>query len=264
VKFRLGTTSYIYPDHILPNVEKLRERVQDVELLLFETSDESNLPSLEEIKRLNELARGHDLTYTVHLPLSIKLADPVATRREWSLQKAMEIVDLTLPLNPWGYPVHLPHPAYEKDDIWNPDERRDIPPFTDQEWQEWGKTSLQSMIARGVPPHLLCVENIGYPFDLVEPVLEELPVSVCIDIGHLIQHDHDLEQHLKKYLPRTRIIHLHGIRDGRDHQALISPLTPYIQQILSSLEKANFMGVVTLEIFSLEDLEVSLKTLGVE
>jgi len=33
--FRLGTTSYIYPNHILPNVRKLKDCVDDVELILI-------------------------------------------------------------------------------------------------------------------------------------------------------------------------------------------------------------------------------------
>ncbi|MCU0508776.1 MAG: sugar phosphate isomerase/epimerase, partial [Anaerolineae bacterium] len=35
--FRVGTTSYIVPDNILPNVEYLAPLVDDVELVLFET-----------------------------------------------------------------------------------------------------------------------------------------------------------------------------------------------------------------------------------
>jgi len=35
--FRVGATSYVLPDHILPNVEYLAPMVDDVELVLFET-----------------------------------------------------------------------------------------------------------------------------------------------------------------------------------------------------------------------------------
>ncbi|MCC6446480.1 MAG: sugar phosphate isomerase/epimerase [Armatimonadetes bacterium] len=262
MSYRLGTTSYIYPDHILPNVEKLLGRVRDIELLLFETSEESNLPTPDDIVRLKELAEGRDLTYTVHLPLSIKLADPDPERRRWSVEKAMEIVRLTLPLNPPGYPVHLAHAAYEKDAAWNPDEIRDVPPFSDEEWQSWGLESLRAMIDRGAPPHLLCIENIGYPFNLTDPILDSLPVSVLIDIGHLLQNAVPIKPHLRRYLPRTRIIHLHGFENGRDHLALSSPLAPYVRTTLSILESARYNGVVTLEIFSLEDLEASLKALA--
>ncbi|MCX7010033.1 MAG: hypothetical protein NTY53_22795 [Kiritimatiellaeota bacterium] len=35
--FRVGVTSYVYPADILPNVERLAGRVDDVELVLFES-----------------------------------------------------------------------------------------------------------------------------------------------------------------------------------------------------------------------------------
>ena len=37
--FRLGTTSYIIPADILPNVIYLSDQVQDIELILFEVDD---------------------------------------------------------------------------------------------------------------------------------------------------------------------------------------------------------------------------------
>ncbi len=38
-QFRLGSTSYVYPDDILPNVRKLMSSVDDIELVLFEVDD---------------------------------------------------------------------------------------------------------------------------------------------------------------------------------------------------------------------------------
>jgi len=43
--FRIGTTSYIIPDEIIPNVRFLAARVEDVELVLFEADEGmNNLP----------------------------------------------------------------------------------------------------------------------------------------------------------------------------------------------------------------------------
>ena len=39
--FRIGTTSYIIPDDILPNVRFLAGRVKDVELVLFDIDEKS-------------------------------------------------------------------------------------------------------------------------------------------------------------------------------------------------------------------------------
>ena len=72
--FRLGTSSYIIPADILPNAHYLAGKVRDIELILFEVDDEqNNLPSPEVIDELINLAALYDLTYTVHLPLDLKL-----------------------------------------------------------------------------------------------------------------------------------------------------------------------------------------------
>ena len=69
-EFRLGTTSYIIPDEILPNVRFLAGKVQDVELVLFEVDDgQNNLPDPQTIQTLWELSHKQDMSYTVHLPL---------------------------------------------------------------------------------------------------------------------------------------------------------------------------------------------------
>lgn len=54
--FRFGTTSYIIPDEIIPNVEFLKDRVDDIELVLFESDEFSNLPGRDDIGRLSDIA----------------------------------------------------------------------------------------------------------------------------------------------------------------------------------------------------------------
>ena len=74
--FRIGTTSYIIPADILPNVEYLAPLVDDVQLVLFETDEHgSNLPDATLRQRLADLAAQYGITYTVHLPLDLRLGD---------------------------------------------------------------------------------------------------------------------------------------------------------------------------------------------
>ena len=76
--FRIGTTSYIIPDEIIPNVRYLAGLVDDIELVLFEVDDgPNNLPDAAAIKELQSLAARHQLTYTVHLPLDLQLAGEI-------------------------------------------------------------------------------------------------------------------------------------------------------------------------------------------
>jgi len=105
--FRLGTTSYILPDAILPNVRWLMERVDDVELVLFEVDyGPNNLPSPEEIHALAGLARQSGLTYTIHLPLDLDCS-PAGEGGNDSLEKAGRVIERTLPLEPYAFIAHL-------------------------------------------------------------------------------------------------------------------------------------------------------------
>ena len=100
--FRLGSTSYVYWDDILPNVRQLGPLVDDVELVLFESGELCNLPDQAVIIELQHQAVVHDLTYTVHLPLDLRIVPG-----DHSLVLARKIVDLTRPLAPFAYVVHL-------------------------------------------------------------------------------------------------------------------------------------------------------------
>src|SRR5512147_2606213 len=105
--FRFGTTSYIIPDDILPNARYLAGKVRDIELILFEVDDgPNNLPSPEIIDELAQIAAQYDLTYTVHLPLDLKLGE-AGSGQDVSLLKAQRVIDCTRGLEPWAYVLHL-------------------------------------------------------------------------------------------------------------------------------------------------------------
>jgi sugar phosphate isomerase/epimerase len=59
VPFRIGATSFVYPDRWLPNVERLAGRVDDVEILVFEPE----LPDRAELAALANLKQKSGLTY---------------------------------------------------------------------------------------------------------------------------------------------------------------------------------------------------------
>src|SRR6266542_4798324 len=130
--FRLGTTSYIIPDDILPNARYLADKVSDIELILFEVDNgPNNLPSPEVISELSQIAIQHDLTYTVHLPLDLKLGDDGA-EHDQSLVKAKRVIDCTRRLDPWAYVLHL--------------EGRSVRTSTDIEAiQRWQKQSVRAL-----------------------------------------------------------------------------------------------------------------------
>jgi sugar phosphate isomerase/epimerase len=249
--FRLGTTSYIIPDDILPNAHYLAGKVRDIELILFEVDDgPNNLPSTDVIDELSRIAQQHDLTYTVHLPLDLKLGKD-GSEQDQSLVKAKRVIDCTRGLDPWAYVLHL--------------DGRSIRTSADAElinrWQDQSVRALELVAEWAGSAEKLAVENLEtYPLDFIQPVLDRIPVSRCVDIGHLWLDDHDPIPYLQAALPRTRVIHIHGIAE-RDHRSLAFMPQEKISQVWDELIRANYEGVLTLEIFSEEDFISSLEVI---
>ena len=247
--FRLGTTSYIIPDDILPNARYLADKVRDIELILFEVDDgPNNLPSPEMIDELLQIAHRHDLTYTVHLPLDLKLGDD-GSEYDQSLVKAKRVIECTRKLDPWAYVLHL--------------DGRSVRTSTDKDlirrWQDQSVRALEIVSEWAGGAEKLAVENLEtYPLDFIQPVLDRIPVSRCVDVGHLWLDGHDPLPYLQAALPRTRVIHLHGIAE-RDHRSLMFMPQESVRAVWDELIRADYEGVLTLEIFSEEDFLSSME-----
>src|SRR5208337_2974964 len=54
--FRMGTIPYIIPAELLPNVNFLAGKVDDIELVLFESDEITNLPENATVKALKKTA----------------------------------------------------------------------------------------------------------------------------------------------------------------------------------------------------------------
>lgn len=268
--FRLGVPSYVYPADILPNVEALAPYVDDVELLLLESgkiddrlpavapeakagrrpadSEPSHIPSADTIARLAELAQQHDLTYTVHFPIDRHLGSPDAGERRALQKQMLAIIDRTRLLKPSAYILHLEGIA------------RDSTPARVLTWQKDIAALLPALVKQVGNPTLLCVENLNYPFAWCDPLLDTFGLSTCIDLGHLLVNNYNVAAHLQRHLSRTRVIHLHGVCDARDHLALTALPPARLRQLLNSID--NFTGVLTLEIFNYEGVRDSLVCLN--
>lgn len=249
--FRLGTTSYIIPDDILPNARYLAGKVRDIELILFEVDDgPNNLPSPEVIRELTMIAQDHDLSYTVHLPLDLKLGED-GSDRDQSLIKARRVIDCTGGLDPWAYVLHL--------------DGKSVRTSTDarliRRWQDQSLRALEIVSDWAGGADKLAVENLEtYPLDFVQPVLDRIPVRRCVDVGHLWLDGHDPIPYLQAALPRTRVIHMHGIAE-RDHRSLAFMQQEKVSAVWRELIRMNYQGVLTLEIFSEEDFASSLEVI---
>ena len=250
--FRLGATSYIIPADILPNAHFLAGQVQDIELVLFEVDEgQNNLPSPQVVAELAELAQTCGLTYTVHLPLDLRLG-AAGDAAHVSMAKARKVIDCTRGLDPWAYVLHL-----DGRDIKNGASAAAL-----AEWQRHSVQALEMAAGWAGGPEKLAVENLEtYPLDFILPVIEQVLVSRCVDIGHLWLDGHDPLPYLAAALPRTRVIHLHGLAE-RDHKSLAHMPPDLLNPVVAALAQANYAGVLTLEVFGQEDFESSVAALA--
>lgn len=256
---RTGTTSWIYPSEDLAgNVTRLAGRVEDIELVLFDVKGYgNNLPDRAAVRRLAGLAERCGHTYTVHLPQDLCVAED-GTCPDGSMERARQVIELTRDLDPWAYVAHL-----------NGDALLDGPsPKEIDRWRRRAERAAGIVAGWLDEPERLAIENIErWDPRVLGPVLDALPVSRCVDIGHLWLQRIDPLDHLNVWLDRTRVIHLHGLRDfpppadcgfqpGLDHTSLAGVPAEALDPIAARLTD-RFEGVLTLEVFSIEDLDAS-------
>jgi sugar phosphate isomerase/epimerase len=202
------------------------------------------LPQPLDLPELQALAGEHGLSYTVHLPTDLALGGSARAARQEGIAEILRLMDRLAPLAALSFDLHL---------------NRE-PDLSEAAWLDNLAASLRDLAgALGEEKRLVAVENIEYPFRIVAPLVAEHGFGVCLDLGHLVHYGHDLEEGLA-LLPRARHLHCHGVRDGRDHQALFD--AEQAGMLGRRLAAAGYDGVVTLEMYSLEKLKASLAVLN--
>jgi sugar phosphate isomerase/epimerase len=198
----------------------------DMPLLLPHTLDP---PTVE---RLAALKAETGLTYTQHLPLwSVEPSTPLAPVREGSVRALIDSVQATLPLEPECYVLHatgaLAAEFY----------RMNLPDFAKgfllRQFQGHAGQSIRTLLAEtGLPSQRLAIETIEFPLDLTLELADELDLSICLDVGHVLagfSGPLPFFEALELCLPRLGEVHLHDCPQvgagqepayGQDHQAL--------------------------------------------
>lgn len=236
---RLGTTSYIYPADLITNVTRLAGNVSDVELVIFEANSYADLPNQAAVNQLAQLAADRAMTYTVHLPLYLGLP-----KNSDSRETALKVIRVTKELSPHAVIIHL-------------DGNAEAGSKELERWVEDSCGVLQALGDELGSLDRLCVENLdGQSSAMVSAILDRLPVSCCVDVGHLWKQGLDPLPYLKGWLPRCRVVHIHGVGKS-DHKALSLMPEAMLDPVVEVLRE-SFSGVLTLEVFSEEDFEESL------
>ena len=167
--FRIGATSYTYPGNILSNVYKLKDQVDDIELVLFETDSIENIPKPKDLKELKHISDKWNLTYTAHLPLGIDSGSVAADKKKDPVKKIGKLIERLSVLNPYAYILHL-----------NLSEQSDV---DIKLWQNRINQSLKKIIKlQLVRPQGIAIENLSYPFSYIDTLISKNGFSICVDI----------------------------------------------------------------------------------
>jgi len=208
---------------------------------------------------LRRIGADHEMSFTVHLPLDLDLGSAGVERRK-TLNKAQRAIETINILNPWAYVLHLDGDALRQSLQLVGMGRS---PIAVTAWFERAAEALEILGVWAGGCGRLAIENLdGFPPDFSFPLLETISTAQCVDIGHLWKDEADPITYLNTCLPRTRVIHLHGIGE-RDHQSLAHMAAHKVDEVISMLMNAPYTGIVTLEVFSESDLISSLHAIQV-
>jgi sugar phosphate isomerase/epimerase len=215
----------------------------EIELVLFESKDQENLPDEEEIYGLKNCSILHSVGFNVHLPIDIFLGDESEEVRSKGVSIVKKVIERTICLAPSVYILHF-------------DQRDKSGHKEIENWQKQIKRSAEEILQIRVDPYRIAIETLSYPFGWIEDIINEFGFSICLDIGHILTSGRDLPCYLERYLSKTSMIHLHGFANGVDHLGIDRLPGETLKFILSRLRDYN--GIVSIEVFSIDDLRGSL------
>lgn len=242
--FKISAPSYLLPSGYIENVTYLMDKVDDVQLLVFDSLKEDPLLKKDSLKILEYLANDSGMTYSVHMPVKPNLTEGLEQR----LQDAFFIVDSLNRLNISTYTFHYDLPDEVEWEKLTADEIHSI--------EDVYITFFKSLREK-FPDVDFSLENTGTPLSALDKIITGCGISYCIDIGHLMVQERDLAE-IAPRLPQTSAIHLHGWdennRKRRDHRPVI-----YDREIFKLLE--SFSGILTVENYHKLLYEKSMKVL---
>ncbi len=263
-RLKTGSTSYLLHDSYVPAVRFTAERCDDVSLLLLETGpDMSWLPSPKEVTEMAAILDGEGAAMHVHMPTDL-FFDTEADARK-IVSKARHVIDLTAPLAPHSFVIHVDFLSQRNCLTKNPAQA------LSQEQILYTREALANIASFLPSPDMLCVENLeGYPVSFWDCWFEGSPFSRCLDIGHIWKDGGDPLPVLSNWGSRLRVIHMHGLKRTatydapghtapycRDHKSLALMPEEDIDLVMHHLWKQGFEGTLVLEVFSTEDFLAS-------
>lgn len=225
---KLGGTSFLLHAGYVPAMRFAAERCEDVALLLMETGEKGELlATAEEIREIGRIVRGEGVSLHVHLPTEATFGTPENARAV--VDKAVRAIERSAPLEPHTFVLHVDFPELRGKLLGKGGGRADCGQgngpagpgangtplckgVTEEQFAQTAEALRQ--IAACLPlPEQLAIENLEtFPTGFWDGWLEGTPYSRCLDIGHVWKDGGDPAPLLAAWLPRVRLIHLHGLR----------------------------------------------------
>ena len=215
----------------------------------------------EKIDELVEIKKKENISYSVHLPLWAMEPAAFSSRiREGSIQAFVDCVELTRPLNPLCWVIH-PTGALTVEFM-----TMGLPELATgivlQQFINHAENAIKEVLKQTkIDSRQLAVENIEFPFEAMESIIEAHDLSICFDTGHLMAgFSGELEtmKFVEKFYDRIIELHLHDGKYPRiDHKTLGTFDLP-IKELLTFLNGKKFAGPLIFEL-SLQEALNSMK-----
>ena len=234
---RMGGTSWVIPGSFADNLRYLSNDVSDMELVLFDTPEDSNMPSKDEISALKDLCGELGMSCTVHFPADICVYAPTEVLRERE-EKCLRTLDLFEDLDPFAWILHIVG------------ENRGDPPSRDIDgWLEKSLLYAERIAGAANDRKKICIETLDFDPRYVEHLADSAGTSICLDVGHLIRCGRPVGETALRSADSVRVLHVHGVMpDGTDHRDL-SYIDPELFRSVSSMMSDGEERVMTLEVF---------------
>lgn len=248
--FKISSPSYLLPTGYIDNVTYLIDKVDDIQLLLFESTKEDELFDRRKsiLSTLNYLVADYDKSFTVHMPTTPNLFDENGF--EIRIDTTLEIINKLSELkNIKSYTFHYDLPKDMK--------------FEDLSVEETMKIdntyiAFFSRILKSNPDISISLENTSTPVFALDNVVNNCKINYCIDIGHLLIQKRDLDEILPR-LEKTSVVHFHGVKESKDGKIKDHNEILFNRKIFKILE--NFKGILTIENYHKLKFNKSLKVL---
>ncbi|NIM10929.1 MAG: hypothetical protein GTO45_02990 [Candidatus Aminicenantes bacterium] len=243
--FRVSAPSYLLPTGAIENVTYLMDKVDDIQLLAFDSTAQDPLFKKDTLMTLEYLAKESGVTYSVHMPVKPKLFDHFEKR----LDAACFIIEKLSCLRISTFSVHYDLPDGKKWQGLKQEEKRGI---------EDTYIKFFNALKGKFPGIDISLENTETPLSALDRVVSGCGISYCIEIGHLLVQGWDLAE-IESRLEQASVVHLHGWEEREGKRQDHRPIT-YDRKIFKLLE--SYRGILTIENYHKLLFEKSLEVLG--